>query len=65
MDSLIYYIFSCEFIFLLIKLISKFIKLSISLTQLNMNKIWKHKLIVFNLIGVLRYTVKLYIEIVK
>jgi hypothetical protein len=63
MDSLIYYIFSCEFIFLLLKLISKFIKLSVDLTQLNMQKNWHYRLIVFNIISFLRYSIKLFIEI--
>jgi hypothetical protein len=65
LDSLMYYIFSCEFIFLLIKLIAKFIKLTMDLTQLNMKKLWNHKLIVFNMISFLRYAIKLFIEIVK
>lgn len=63
-DSLIYYIFSCEFIFLLIKLISKLIKLVIDLTQINMQKYWNMKLIVFNIISFVRYAIKLIIEIV-
>lgn len=65
LDSLMYYIFSCEFIFLLIKLISKFIKLVIDLTQLNMKKHWNHKLVVFNIISLLKYAIKLFIEIVR
>lgn len=64
LDSLMYYIFSCEFIFLLIKLLSKLVKLVIDLTQLNMKKHWNHKLIVFNIISFLKYAVKLFIEIV-
>jgi hypothetical protein len=64
-DSLIYYIFACEFIFLLIKLVSKFIKLIIDLTQINMQKHWNMKLMMFNLISFIRYGIKLAIEIVK
>lgn len=63
LDSLIYYIFACEFIFLLIKLIAKFTKLIIDLTQINMQKHWNMKLIVFNIISFIRYAIKLAIEI--
>ena len=64
LESLIYYVFACEFIFLLLKLIGKFIKVSISLTQINMGKNWNYKLLVFNIISILRYSIKLMIEIV-
>lgn len=64
-DSLIYYIFSCEFIFLLIKLIAKFLKLITDLTQINLQKHWNHKLLVFNIISFIRYAIKLIIEIVN
>lgn len=65
LDSLIYYIFACEFIFLLLKLVSKYIKMIVDLTQINMNKQWNKKLIVFNIISFLRYALKLLIEIVN
>jgi hypothetical protein len=65
LDSLIYYIFACEFIFLLIKLIAKFVKLIIDLTQINMQKHWNLKLITFNVISFLAYAIKLTIEIVR
>jgi hypothetical protein len=64
-DSLIYYIFACEFIFLLIKLVSKFLKLIIDITQINMQKHWDLKIIVFNIISFIRYGIKLAIEIVR
>ena len=64
-DSLIYYIFSCEFVFLLIKLIAKLIKLLIDLTQINIRKHWNLKLTVFNVISFIRYSIKLAIEIVN
>jgi hypothetical protein len=63
-DFLIFYIFSCEFIFLLIKLIGKFMKLTVDLTQINMKKQWTHRLVVFNLISFTKYAIKFFIEIV-
>jgi len=64
LESIIYYIFACEFIFLLLKLLGKFIKLSVNLTEINMGKNWNYKLLVFNLISIIRYSIKLFIEIV-
>jgi hypothetical protein len=63
-NQLIYYIFGCEFIFLMIKLVAKFFKLSVDLTQINMGKDWAHRLLVFNMISFIRYAIKLLIEIV-
>ena len=65
LDSLIYYIFSCEFIFLLIKLFSKILKFIIEITQIYMQKTWELKTISFNIINLLKYAVKLAIEIVR
>jgi hypothetical protein len=64
LDMLIFYIMSCEFIFLLLKLIAKLIKLIIDLTQINLKKPWNKRLFVFNFISFCRYAVKLFIEIV-
>jgi len=64
LDSLIYYIFSCEFIFLLIKLFSKILKFIIEVTQIYMQKSWELKGITFNIINLIKYAVKLAIEIV-
>ena len=64
-NPLIYYIFGCEFIFLMIKLVAKFFKLSVDLTQINFGKDWAHRLLVFNMLSFIRYAVKLLIEIVK
>lgn len=65
LDSLLYYIFACEFIFLLLKLIAKFMKLIIDLTQINMQKHWNLRLTVFYWISFIRYAIKLFIEIVS
>jgi hypothetical protein len=64
-NPLIYYIFGCEFIFLMIKLVAKFFKLAIDLTQINFGKDWQHRLVVFNMISFIRYAIKLTIEIVR
>jgi hypothetical protein len=63
-NPLIYYIFGCEFVFLIIKLLAKFFKLSIDLTQITMGKDWQHRILVFNMISFVRYAIKLMIEIV-
>ncbi len=65
LDSLIYYIFSCEFIFLLIKLFAKIFKFIIEITQIYMQKSWELKSIIFNIINLIKYGVKLMIEIVS
>jgi hypothetical protein len=65
MDSLLYYIFSCEFIFILLKLVSKLIKLIMDLTSINMQKQWDYRNIVFNVISFFRYALKLLIEVVS
>ncbi len=63
-NPLIYYIFGCEFVFLIIKLVAKFFKLSVDLTQITFSKDWAHRILVFNLISFVRYAIKLLIEIV-
>jgi len=65
LDSLIYYIFGCEFIFLLIKLYTKILKFVIEITQLYMQKAWELKAMSFNIINIIKYAVKLAIEIVN
>ena len=63
MDKLIYFIFGNEFMFLLLKLIIKFLKLSIDLTMINLQKTWDYRRPVFNLLSFSRYTFKIIIEI--
>lgn len=63
-DSIIFSIVSNEFILLFILLIARFYKLIINITSINMGKVWEQRLIVFRLIGLIKYIAKLCFEIV-
>lgn len=63
LDKLIYFIFANEFMFILVKLTVKFIKLTIDLTSINIQKTWDYRRSVFNLLSFSRYTFKIIIEI--
>lgn len=62
-DKLFYVVFINEFIFLLVKLFIKFIKLVIDLTSINLQKTWDYRRTVFSLMSFARYTFKIIIEI--
>jgi hypothetical protein len=63
MDKLIYFIFGNEFLFLLLKLIIKFLKLTIDITSINLQKTWDYRRPVFNVFSFSRYAFKIFIEI--
>lgn len=56
-------IFTTEVIFMQMKLYVKFIKLSIDLTELKIQKEWEHKKVFLHLINLFRYAIKVLIEI--
>jgi E3 ubiquitin-protein ligase synoviolin len=56
-------IFATEVIFMQMKLYVKFIKLSIDLTELKMQKEWEHKKVLLHIINLIRYVIKVLIEI--
>jgi len=62
-DKLFYVVFINEFMFLIVKLLMKFIKLVIDLTSINLQKTWDYRRPVFNLMSFARYTFKIFIEI--
>ena len=62
-DKLFYVVFVNEFMFLLMKLFMKFMKLVIDLTSINLQKTWDYRRPVFNLMSIARYTFKIVIEI--
>ena len=61
-DFLIYYVFNCEFLFLFIKIVSKFYKLMINITSINMEKIWDYRSLTFNIISTIKYSIKILCE---
>jgi E3 ubiquitin-protein ligase synoviolin len=62
-DLFISFIFSSEFLILFIKLISKFYKLIINITSINLGKVWEYRPLIFSLISTIKYSVKLLCEI--
>ena len=62
-DLLIYCIFSCEIIYIQLKLLVKFLKLSIDITELCKGKSWEYTKFSFSIINFLRYIVKATVEI--
>lgn len=63
-ELIMYLIISNEFIFLFIMLTARFYKFIISITSINMGKVWEHRLIVFRLISLIKFFVKLCFEVV-
>ena len=61
-DFLIYYVFNCEFLFLFIKIVTKFYKLMINITSINMEKIWDYRSLTFNIISTIKYSIKILCE---
>lgn len=62
-EIIVYCIFTIEIIFIQIKLFVKFIKLSIELTEIKLQKEWEYKKPALLSINFIRYLVKLFIEI--
>jgi len=62
-DALIYTVFTCEALYIQLKLIVKFLKLSVDITELQLQKIWEHNQLSFNVLNLLRYIVKSMIQV--
>ena len=61
-EFLIYYVFNCEFLFLFIKIVAKFYKLTVNITSINMDKVWDYRSLAFNIISTIKYSIKILCE---
>ena len=62
-ELVVYCIFTCEMIYIQIKLYVKFTKLSIEMTELKLQKEWDHKKLVLYILNFFRYLIKVLVEI--